>query len=104
MVVKSRVGPCMHISMQFLICLQVLKHLKYSHYFAASQKRACTDVVFAVSVSGTGSTHNQNKSWVMKHTFVDSRTSVSDVKFAPKHLGMQLVSNIEYFDLTSIGS
>ncbi|XP_067929006.1 nucleoporin SEH1-like isoform X2 [Watersipora subatra] len=42
-----------------------------------------------VSVSAPGEVRNQ---WVMKHTFVDSRTSVSDVKFAPKHLGLYLAT------------
>lgn len=30
--------------------------------------------------------------WVKKSSLVDSRTSVTDVKFAPKHLGLQLVN------------
>ena len=34
-----------------------------------------------------GQTH-----WVKRSSLVDSRTSVTDVKFAPKHLGLQLVS------------
>ncbi|KAF6028054.1 SEH1L [Bugula neritina] len=42
-----------------------------------------------VSVSASGEIHNQ---FVSKHTFVDSRTSVSDVKFAPKNLGMLLAT------------
>ena len=29
--------------------------------------------------------------WVKRATLVDSRTSVNDIKFAPKHLGLQLV-------------
>lgn len=30
--------------------------------------------------------------WIKKSILVDSRTAVTDVKFAPKHLGLQLVS------------
>lgn len=33
-----------------------------------------------------GETH-----WTSKATLVDSRTSVNDVKFAPRHLGLMLV-------------
>lgn len=29
--------------------------------------------------------------WTKRTSLVDSRTSVTDVKFAPKHLGLQLV-------------
>ena len=34
--------------------------------------------------------------WIKKSILVDSRTAVTDVKFAPKHLGLQLVST-QYF-------
>lgn len=34
---------------------------------------------------------DQHKSWIKRTSLVDSRTSVTDVKFAPKHLGLQLV-------------
>ena len=30
--------------------------------------------------------------WLKRGTLVDSRTSVTDVKFAPKHLGLLLVN------------
>lgn len=30
--------------------------------------------------------------WVKRATLVDSRTSVNDIKFAPKHLGLQLAT------------
>ena len=30
--------------------------------------------------------------WLKRTSLVDSRTSVTDVKFAPKHMGLQLVS------------
>ena len=29
--------------------------------------------------------------WVRRSSLVDSRTAVTDVQFAPKHLGLQLV-------------
>ncbi|KAL8582704.1 Nucleoporin SEH1 [Nucella lapillus] len=32
--------------------------------------------------------------WLKRTSLVDSRTSVTDVKFAPKHLGLQLVKNL----------
>ena len=34
--------------------------------------------------------------WVKRATLVDSRTSVNDIKFAPKHLGLQLVRIKQY--------
>jgi nucleoporin SEH1 len=33
--------------------------------------------------------------WIKKSILVDSRTAVTDVKFAPKHLGLQLVSKLQ---------
>ena len=41
-----------------------------------------------------GETH-----WVKRSSLVDSRTSVTDVKFAPKHLGLQLVSIFSSIDI-----
>ena len=46
--------------------------------------------------------------WVLKASLVDSRTSVNDVKFAPRHLGLMLVGK-EFVccysnDCTTIGS
>ena len=41
-----------------------------------------------------------HSNWVKKSSLVDSRTSVTDVKFGPKHLGLQLVSI--YFSLQCI--
>ncbi|KAL4234460.1 Nucleoporin SEH1 [Mactra antiquata] len=35
---------------------------------------------------------DQYKSWIKRTSLVDSRTSVTDVKFAPKHLGLQLAT------------
>ena len=34
--------------------------------------------------------------WVKRATLVDSKTSVNDIKFAPKHLGLQLVRIKQY--------
>lgn len=42
------------------------------------------------SVSETSG--SQHRSWVKRTSLVDSRTSVTDVKFAPKHLGLQLAT------------
>jgi len=36
---------------------------------------------------------NQQHRWVKRGNLVDSRTSVTDVKFGPKHLGLILVSS-----------
>ena len=33
----------------------------------------------------------RSKPWIKRTSLVDSRTSVTDVKFAPKHMGLQLV-------------
>jgi len=37
---------------------------------------------------------NQLHRWVKRGNLVDSRTSVTDVKFGPKHLGLILVSSV----------
>ncbi|RWS10508.1 nucleoporin seh1-like isoform X1 [Dinothrombium tinctorium] len=42
-------------------------------------------------VEGSSGERNQSH-WVKRATFVDSRTPVTDVKFAPKHLGLQLAT------------
>jgi nucleoporin SEH1 len=33
-----------------------------------------------------------NKKWQARATLVDSRDSVSDIKFAPRHVGLKLVT------------
>ncbi|XP_013396753.1 nucleoporin SEH1 isoform X1 [Lingula anatina] len=38
------------------------------------------------------STEHGQKNWVKRTSLVDSRTSVTDVQFAPKHLGLQLAT------------
>ena len=38
----------------------------------------------------------QNRSWIKRASLVDSRTAVTDVKFAPKHMGLQLVGGMKY--------
>ena len=45
----------------------------------------CVAVCVAAGEAGDGG------QWVKRSSLVDSRTSVTDVKFAPKHLGLQLV-------------
>lgn len=35
---------------------------------------------------------SQESKWVKRGNLVDSRSSIVDVKFAPKHLGLKLVS------------
>lgn len=35
---------------------------------------------------------NQTSHWVKRATLVDSRTSLTDIRFAPKHLGLMLVT------------
>ena len=36
--------------------------------------------------------HNNSQNWVKRTSLVDSRTSVTDVKFAPRHLGLMLAT------------
>ena len=40
--------------------------------------------------------------WLKRTSLVDSRTSVTDVKFAPKHMGLQLVMLIFLFFYSTI--
>jgi len=42
-------------------------------------------------VSGLLIAENQQHRWVKRGNLVDSRTSVTDVKFGPKHIGLILV-------------
>lgn len=44
---------------------------------------------------GETRTDGQNRSWIKRTSLVDSRTAVTDVKFAPKHMGLQLVCNFD---------
>ncbi|XP_039260612.1 nucleoporin SEH1-like [Styela clava] len=50
-----------------------------------------TAAVWEEIVTDTTTLKN-NRSWIRKSSLVDSRTSVTDVKFAPKHLGLQLAT------------
>ncbi|XP_064640388.1 nucleoporin SEH1-like [Lineus longissimus] len=43
-------------------------------------------------IVGEPSAEGQQNHWVKRSSLVDSRTSVTDVKFAPKHLGLQLAT------------
>lgn len=47
---------------------------------------------FSISVGETGgTTQSKNQShWVKRTSLVDSRTNVTDIKFAPKHMGLIL--------------
>lgn len=61
-------------------------HPKYGQLIAtASFDR--TAAVWEEVVRLAGETH-----WVRRATFVESRTSITDVKFCPKHLGLQLAT------------
>jgi len=47
------------------------------------------------TVTGSGTTgggHNNSHNWVKRTSLVDSRTSVTDVKFAPRHHGLMLAT------------
>ena len=46
-----------------------------------------SDFFFSAGESDEGGSSH----WVKRSILVDSRTSVTDVQFAPKHLGLQLV-------------
>ena len=48
----------------------------------------CSNGQLFISAGDAG----ESGQWVKRSSLVDSRTSVTDVKFAPKHLGLQLVS------------
>jgi hypothetical protein len=45
-----------------------------------------------VGSSSTTGGHNNSHNWVKRTSLVDSRTSVTDVKFAPRHLGLMLAT------------
>ena len=47
------------------------------------------------TLAGSGNAvggHNNSHNWVRRTSLVDSRTSVTDVKFAPRHLGLMLAT------------
>ena len=46
---------------------------------------------FCVVTEGKSGQSSSETHWVLKASLVDSRTSVNDVKFAPRHLGLMLV-------------
>ncbi|XP_075678683.1 nucleoporin SEH1-like [Dermatophagoides pteronyssinus] len=50
-----------------------------------------TAIVWEEMVADNNTNEKNNQSvWIKRHSFVDSRTSVTDVKFAPKHFGLIL--------------
>lgn len=50
-------------------------------------------MLFFSNLGPEGSVGEKSQSqWVKKISLVDSRTPVTDVKFAPKHLGLQLAT------------
>lgn len=44
------------------------------------------------SIGDTKRSSNQTSHWAKRATLVDSRTSLTDIRFAPKHLGLMLVT------------
>jgi len=42
-------------------------------------------------MDGENLAEGQHRSWIKRTSLVDSRTAVTDVKFAPKHMGLLLV-------------
>lgn len=54
-------------------------------------KECVTIYFFNVGPEGSVGEKSQSQ-WVKKISLVDSRTPVTDVKFAPKHLGLQLAT------------
>ncbi len=45
-----------------------------------------------ISVADNNNGERNQSVWIKRHSFVDSRTSVTDVKFAPKHAGLLLAT------------
>ena len=48
-------------------------------------------IVVIIVVMATAAEAGESSQWVKRTSLVDSRTSVTDVKFASKHQGLQLV-------------
>ena len=66
---------------------------------SSDKKKAGTpgDTAVERGSSGTnnpagGTAHNNSHNWVKRTSLVDSRTSVTDIKFAPRHLGLMLAT------------
>uniref|UniRef100_A0AAY4DBY9 Nucleoporin SEH1 n=1 Tax=Denticeps clupeoides TaxID=299321 RepID=A0AAY4DBY9_9TELE len=51
-----------------------------------------TAVVWEEIVGDSGDKQRGQSHWIKRTTLVDSRTSVTDVKFAPKHMGLMLTT------------
>ena len=51
-------------------------------------------VVKCVVAMATAAEAGESSQWVKRTSLVDSRTSVTDVKFASKHQGLQLVGHV----------
>ncbi|XP_071958701.1 nucleoporin SEH1-like [Antedon mediterranea] len=51
-----------------------------------------TTAIWEEIVGDSTSKQKSQGHWVKRTTFVDSRTSITDVKFAPKHLGLQVAT------------
>lgn len=51
-----------------------------------------TAIVWEEIVGESNDKHRGQSHWIKRTTLVDSRTSVTDVKFAPKHMGLMLTT------------
>lgn len=51
-----------------------------------------TAAIWEEQVRESRLSHREQSHWVKKASLVDSRTSVADVKFAPKHLGLMIAT------------
>lgn len=47
-------------------------------------------VFYAVGEAGNATQSKNQSHWVKRTSLVDSRTNVTDIKFAPKHMGLLL--------------
>merc|ERR1712038_1088505 len=60
---------------------------------AAIWEEVAADTVGSRTVTESGGDHNPTaNNWIKRTTLVDSRTSVTDVKFAPRHMGLMLAT------------
>ena len=68
--------------------------LEFSHIMRKRFRQIRKNKICLIKIIGfPGSQNDDSKShWVKKASLVDSRTSVTDIKFGPRHLGLQLAT------------
>lgn len=62
-----------------------------NEYVIELKQMLYSNTIYSLVADNNNGERNQSV-WIKRHSFVDSRTSVTDIKFAPKHFGLMLAT------------